>query len=448
MSKIFLNKEISIRDLEEGIEFEVDLENNNHSGDESSDENFNDLVNNDEEELFSGYDEVLKPRYVSGVIVPFCKLKERMEPITEDGLILKEVLTCTAGEVIPDKSVVFVHYEAYLDDRKEPFDSTRLRRKPFKFLLDDGNLIPGLEMGIKTMKKGELSRIMVHPSYAFGEMGCPPRIPANAEILYEVQIIKFIAGKDAVEFEEMSPEAQKEASFQKIVGVYHCENQLASDLFRRNMYKPAISRYRRLTNLLEDISVANEEEDKQRNEYLLKLYLNLSICYLNVQNPHKALIYADLALKLDPRNIKGLFRMGKALYLTGSYDRAKHYLHLAKKQQPFDKSISQVIKQLEQKHRVHKDWEKMFCQKMFGPAENKLKSDVMLDEPADFVLCIEEQIKEFLQSDEREFLFPPSFTESQLEVVKYFAQIYDLAFVSKVMGREKLNKIAKRKNSY
>ncbi|PRD21191.1 UNVERIFIED_CONTAM: Inactive peptidyl-prolyl cis-trans isomerase FKBP6 [Trichonephila clavipes] len=411
MSKIFLNKEISIRDLEEGIEFEVDLENNNHSGDESSDENFNDLVNNDEEELFSGYDEVLKPRYVSGVIVPFCKLKERMEPITEDGLILKELLMLTNK-------------------------------------LDDGNLIPGLEMGIKTMKKGELSRIMVHPSYAFGEMGCPPRIPANAEILYEVQIIKFIAGKDAVEFEEMSPEAQKEASFQKIVGVYHCENQLASDLFRRNMYKPAISRYRRLTNLLEDISVANEEEDKQRNEYLLKLYLNLSICYLNVQNPHKALIYADLALKLDPRNIKGLFRMGKALYLTGSYDRAKHYLHLAKKQQPFDKSISQVIKQLEQKHRVHKDWEKMFCQKMFGPAENKLKSDVMLDEPADFVLCIEEQIKEFLQSDEREFLFPPSFTESQLEVVKYFAQIYDLAFVSKVMGREKLNKIAKRKNSY
>ncbi|GFY64154.1 inactive peptidyl-prolyl cis-trans isomerase FKBP6 [Trichonephila inaurata madagascariensis] len=357
------------------------------------------------------------------------------------------VLICTAGQVIPDKSVVFVHYDAYLDDRKEPFDSTRLRRKPFKFLLGDGNLIPGLEMGIKTMKKGELSRIMVHPSYAFGEMGCPPRIPANAEILYEVQIINFITGKDAVEFEEMSPEAQKQASFEKIVGVYHCENQLATDLFRRSMYKPAISRYRHVANLLQDFSVANEEEDKQRNGYLLKLYLNLSVCYLNVQNPQKGLIYADLALKLDPGNVKGLFRMGKALYLTGSYDRAEHYLHLAKKQNPFDKSITQAIKELEQKRRVHKDWEKMFCQKMFGSGETKLKSDVTFEEPDDFVMCIEEQIKEFLESDEKEFSFPPSFTESQLEVVKYFARTFELAFVSKIMGTEKINKIAKRKCS-
>ncbi|GFQ89292.1 peptidylprolyl isomerase [Trichonephila clavata] len=94
--------------------------------------------------------------------------------------------------------------------------------------------------------------------------------------------------------------------------------------------------------------------------------------------------------------LKALFRMGKALYLTGSYDRAEHYLHLAKKQKPFDNSITQVIKELERKRRVHNDWEKMFCQKMFGPGETKLKSDVMFEEPADFVLCIEEQIKEFL----------------------------------------------------
>ncbi|GFQ89293.1 peptidylprolyl isomerase [Trichonephila clavata] len=93
-------------------------------------------------------------------------------------------------EVIPDKSVVFVHYDAYLDDQKEPFDSTRLRKKPFKFLLGDGNLIPGLEMGIKTMKKGELSRNNGSSKLCFW-------LP--------------------VEFEEMSLEAQKQASFEKMV---------------------------------------------------------------------------------------------------------------------------------------------------------------------------------------------------------------------------------------
>lgn len=442
MAKIFLDREISVKDLEKGVDFEVNFDESNYD-DNSSDENFDDLFQDNDSELFSEYDEAIKPRYVSGVVVPFSQLKERMKPISEDGLILKEVLISTAGNVIPDKSIVYIHYDAYVDDRKEPFDSTRLRRKPFKFLLGDGNLIPGLERGIQTMTKGELSRIMVDPKYAFGEMGVPPRIPANAEILYEVQIIKFIVGKDAVEFEDMAPEDQRQAPFQKLVGVYHCENHLASDLFRKNMYRAAIGRYRRIANLLQDVSVANEEEDEQRNGYLLKLYLNLSVCYLNVQNPQKALIYADLALKLDPNNVKGLYRLGKALYLTGSYDRAEHYLYLANKHKPYDASITQTIKDLERKRKYHQDWEKMFCQKMFG--ETKLKSDVKFDEPADFVQCIDEEIQEFLKSDESEYAFPPSFTESQLEVVKYIARANNLAFVSKILNREKIIKVAKRK---
>ncbi|GFT62639.1 inactive peptidyl-prolyl cis-trans isomerase FKBP6 [Nephila pilipes] len=442
MAQMFLNKEISVRDLVKGVEFEVDVEND-HISDDSSDENFDDLLNG-EEKFVSEYDVALKPRYVSGIIIPFNKLKEKMISITDDGLILKEVLVSTAGEVIPDKSIVYIHYEAYLDDRKEPFDSTRLRRKPYKFLLGDGNLISGLEIGIQTMKKGELSRIMVHPKYAFGEIGVPPRIPGNAEILYEVQIINFIVGKDAVDYEEMSTEDQKKAPFEKIVGIYHCNNQLATDFFRRKMYKSAIGRYRRITNLLQDIPVANEEEDEQRNDYLLKLYLNLSVCYLNVRNPQKALIYADLALKLNPNNVKGLYRMGRALCLTGSYNRAEHYLYLAQKHKPFDKSITLALKELEQKRKFHQDWEKMFCQKMFGSEETKPKSDIKFEEPDDFTFCIGEQIKEFLNSDEREYLFSSFFNERQLEVVKHFARKYNLAFVSKIVDGQKLNKVAKR----
>ena len=30
------------------------------------------------------------------------------------------------------------------------------------------------------MKKTELARFLIHPAYAFGEIGCPPRIPPNA----------------------------------------------------------------------------------------------------------------------------------------------------------------------------------------------------------------------------------------------------------------------------
>ena len=41
-------------------------------------------------------------------------------------------------------------------------------------------MIPGLECGIATMKKGEESFFLVSPDYAFGKRGVPPRIPGSA----------------------------------------------------------------------------------------------------------------------------------------------------------------------------------------------------------------------------------------------------------------------------
>ena len=41
-------------------------------------------------------------------------------------------------------------------------------------------MIPGWDVGIGTMRKTELARFIVKPEYAFGKMGCPPRIPPDA----------------------------------------------------------------------------------------------------------------------------------------------------------------------------------------------------------------------------------------------------------------------------
>ena len=43
-----------------------------------------------------------------------------------------------------------------------------------------GEVIAGWEIALATMKKGELARLLIQPSYAFGKFGCPPRIPPNA----------------------------------------------------------------------------------------------------------------------------------------------------------------------------------------------------------------------------------------------------------------------------
>lgn len=71
-----------------------------------------------------------------------------------------------------------MHYAAYVEFAEYPFDVTRLRhKKPYQVRIGNCEVIPGLEMAIKSMKKDEKSKFLIHPDLAFGEKGIPPRIP-------------------------------------------------------------------------------------------------------------------------------------------------------------------------------------------------------------------------------------------------------------------------------
>ncbi len=62
----------------------------------------------------------------------------------------------------------------------------------------------GLELGLLTMKKGEFSRFLFKPKYAYGDLGCPPHIPPLATVLYEVQVLDFLDSVQVDEFMDLS----------------------------------------------------------------------------------------------------------------------------------------------------------------------------------------------------------------------------------------------------
>merc|ERR1712226_1600183 len=41
------------------------------------------------------------------------------------------------------------------------------------------------------MKKGEKSRFTIAPQYAYGEDGSPPKIPGDATLVFEIELIDF-----------------------------------------------------------------------------------------------------------------------------------------------------------------------------------------------------------------------------------------------------------------
>lgn len=55
-------------------------------------------------------------------------------------------------------------------------------------------VIDGLDRGVKTMKKGEVSNLTIHPDYAFGLTESHQdfvTVPANSTVYYDVELVSF-----------------------------------------------------------------------------------------------------------------------------------------------------------------------------------------------------------------------------------------------------------------
>ena len=70
--------------------------------------------------------------------------------------------------------------------------------------------------------------------------------------------------------------------------------------------------YERACKLLEDLSLANDKEEKEQQHVLMKLYKNRGLCYTRVNWPKRACLVLQDALKIDETDAKINFRMGVA----------------------------------------------------------------------------------------------------------------------------------------
>eukprot|EP00931_Biecheleriopsis_adriatica_P033998 TRINITY_DN19685_c0_g1_i1.p1 TRINITY_DN19685_c0_g1~~TRINITY_DN19685_c0_g1_i1.p1 ORF type:complete len:583 (+),score=214.97 TRINITY_DN19685_c0_g1_i1:62-1750(+) len=91
---------------------------------------------------------------------------------------------------------VEVHYVGTLQSDGSEFDSSRSRGKPFSFTLGQGQVIKGWDLGVASMKKGEVAKFTLAPEFAYGDGGSPPKIPAKATLVFEIELLDWKSKDD------------------------------------------------------------------------------------------------------------------------------------------------------------------------------------------------------------------------------------------------------------
>ncbi|KAL8198697.1 UNVERIFIED_CONTAM: Inactive peptidyl-prolyl cis-trans isomerase fkbp6 [Gekko kuhli] len=318
------------------------------------------------------------------VVSPYHRLSQRMQDVTGDRGVLKEVIRAGAGDVVPPEASVLVKFSGYLEHMDRPFDTNCFKKNLRLMKVGEDITLRGMTVGLLTMKRGELARFLFKPHYAFGMAGCPPLIPPNATILFEIELLDFLDTAESDEFFELSPVQQERFPLQKVLKVAETERELGNYLFRQKHFMDARERYKRASSVLHRVAAKEDEQTKVDTAKLLVL-LNLSITYLKLRHPARALLYGERALELDQKNAKALFRCGQACLSLAEYERARDFLVRAQKEQPFNHDINNELKKLASCYREFKDKEKEMCTRMFSSlsVEGELKSPSVQKKGAD-----------------------------------------------------------------
>jgi peptidylprolyl isomerase len=95
------------------------------------------------------------------------------------------------GKLYEPGKLIQVHYTGYLRDGTK-FDSSRDRNKPFEFEQGKRKVIPGFDNCCEGLRVGGKRRLLIPYQIAYGEKGRLPKIPAKAELIFDIELLDVL----------------------------------------------------------------------------------------------------------------------------------------------------------------------------------------------------------------------------------------------------------------
>ena len=295
--------------------------------------------------------------------------------ISGDGGLLKEILQEGTGELPTEGSEVEVHYRGTLEDGTQ-FDSSLDRGTPFNFTLGKGNVIKGWDKGVATMRIGEKSILTCREDYAYGAKGMPPKIPASATLKFEVELL----GTKEKTKEKWEFEYHERVEKAKIL------KDQGNELVRQGRFAEAQTEcYSEGLAWIEDDPIDEvdvNETSRELKQLKVQLYSNLAMCHLKAENWSETITNCNEALKIDPNNIKILYRRASARLSYGILDDATRDVARGLEIEPGNKELKALQQKINARAKAEKQEEKKMFSNMFGKGSIYAEKKVVIGEVA------------------------------------------------------------------
>ncbi|MGH2697651.1 MAG: FKBP-type peptidyl-prolyl cis-trans isomerase [Actinomycetota bacterium] len=110
------------------------------------------------------------------------------EPVESESGLRYEDIVCGSGEEATGGTSVTIEYRAEVADGAE-FASSDDQGGEFTFPLGRGQVITGLDEGVRSMKVGGTRLLTLPPDLAYGDAGFPPDVGADQTVVYEVTLV-------------------------------------------------------------------------------------------------------------------------------------------------------------------------------------------------------------------------------------------------------------------
>ncbi len=197
-----------------------------------------------------------------------------------------------------------------------------------RFFVSECDLIPAIDICVQLMDRGERALINSDIRHCYGDMGSEEKqIPSISSLnSYKMKI--------DLELHDWIPPANVQLlSIDERLYWGEKKRQMGNFYYRRQDYQTSLQCYRGALRFLDtdDNPLRVSFDENQRsilNEQYIQVQNNVAQVNLLLNKYEACLIAVENVLKYDQKNLKALFRQGKALFQLGKYDQAIQPLKL------------------------------------------------------------------------------------------------------------------------